>query len=158
MCSVDLSSLPQQFSPRLPYRSIAAFLFVVGGFLLLAWTGRIIPGLFGGPLPVGLDTYTTIFVQVADLGLVMPVAFLSGILLLRRRPIGYLLASVVLVKGFTMMLAIDAMIIGQAVAGVDLNLVEGTIFASLSVVAVSAFVVLLRNIAPRPITPESRSE
>jgi hypothetical protein len=47
-------------------------------------------------------------VQAGDLGLVVPLAILSGALLLRRRPVGYLLASVLLVKGATFGLALVA--------------------------------------------------
>lgn len=46
----------------------------------------------------------------------MPIAVVSGILLLRRAPLGYLLASIVLVKSVTLGTAVSAMVVGQLLA------------------------------------------
>ena len=43
MLSIDLQTLPANFSERLPRGWIAGLLFFVAGFLLLAWLGRIVP-------------------------------------------------------------------------------------------------------------------
>ena len=55
---------------------------------------------------------------VGDLLLIAPLAILAGILLLRRSPWGYLLASVAVLKGLTMALAVSAMGINMALQGV----------------------------------------
>jgi hypothetical protein len=66
MLSFDVDALPQHVSLRFPRRSIAGVLFAAGGFLLLAWLGRIVPSLVGHQPPIGLESTTTLFIQVLD--------------------------------------------------------------------------------------------
>ncbi len=117
MLSFDLADLPRHFSPRLPRGWIAGTLFAIGGFLFLAWMGRIVPPLLQNAAPA-LENTTTLVIQAMDLALIAPLAILSGILLLRRSPWGYLLASVAVLKGLTMALAVSAMGINIALQGV----------------------------------------
>jgi hypothetical protein len=146
MLSVDLRALPSHFSEKLPRRGIAAFLFITGAFLLLAWLGRIVPSLLAGAPPVGLGTSTTVYIQVLDLGLVVPAVFLAGVMLLRQRPLGYLLASVALIKFVTMGIALMAMIIGQALAGVPMAAAEVVIFPIITLVGIAMAFLLLRDL------------
>jgi hypothetical protein len=117
MLSFDLADLPRHFSERLPRGWIAATLFAVGGFLFLAWMGRIVPPLLQGGTPA-LENTTTLVIQAMDLTLIAPLAILAGLLLLRRSPWGYLLASVAALKGLTMALAVSTMGINMALQGV----------------------------------------
>ncbi|MDZ7771162.1 MAG: hypothetical protein U5K31_00180 [Balneolaceae bacterium] len=55
--------------------------------------------------------------QGLDLGLLLPLAFVSGLLLLRERPLGYLLAPVFLVL---MMVALTAKIIAMGMLGQEI--------------------------------------
>lgn len=146
MVAVDLPSLPAHFTDRLPRRTIASFLFAAGLFLLVAWLGRIVPPLLAGSPPIGLTTNTTLFIQVMDLGLIVPLVFLAGIMLLRRRPLGYLLASVGLIKFVTMGLALIAMMIGQLLAGVEFSMAEAIIFPVLALAAIAMAYILLRDL------------
>jgi hypothetical protein len=148
MLSFDLADLPKHFSPRLPRRWIAAVLFLVGGFLFLAWMGRIIPPLLQNGTPV-LENTTTLVIQSMDLALIVPLAILAGILLLRRSAWGYLLASVAIMKGLTMALAVATMAINQALAGVAISPVELIVFPALAALNLTAAVPLIMNIDDR---------
>lgn len=117
MMAFDRETLPRHFSEQLPRRWIAGLMFLVGGFLLLAWLGRIVPPLLRGETPA-LENSTTLVIQAMDLGLIMPLAILSGVLLLRRSAWGYLLASVALLKGVTLGLGVSAMAINMTLRGV----------------------------------------
>jgi len=107
---------------------------------LITTLGRIGPALLASLPPYGLESYTTLIIQALDLGLIMPTAFLSGILFWKQRPWGYLLASIVLVKGFTMLLAISAMVVNMILAGVQ--------------VSIGMTVTLLRNVS-EPVCPSA---
>lgn len=150
MMSIDVVQLTDRFSERLPRRLIAGFLFLLGGFLLLAWLGRIVPGLLSGEPPLGLESNTTLFIQVLDLGLIVPVAFLTGVLLWRRRAWGYLLASIVLVKGFTLSISVSAMALNMLLSGVAISPVELVVFPTLTVIGIGCTAVLLKNVKPIP--------
>ena len=118
--------------------------------LALLWLGRIIPALLAGGVPIGLESYRTLFVQAGDLGLVVPLAILSGALLLRRRPVGYLLASVLLVKGATFGLALVAMMLSMAAAGVAIAPVEAMFFVAVALICCVGTLHLFHSLPGRP--------
>lgn len=157
LMSIRVDELPGRFSERLPRRAISGLLFAIGGFLLLAWLGRILPALLNGTPPFGLESYATLVIQVLDLGLIVPLAFVSGVLLLKQRPYGYLLAAVALTKGFTMGTAVAAMAFGQVLAGVPVSPAELAIFPALALVNVAMTYLLLRNVVEaQPSAQETR--
>ena len=149
LLAIDLKALPHRFSPDLPHRWVAGVLFAVGGFLLLAWVGRIVSPLLQGTAPV-LENTTTLVIQAMDLALIVPLVFLGGVLLLRRHPWGYLLASLGVLKGLTLGLAVSTMAINMALQGVADSL--GIIIPFLVLTAlngITAFL-LLRSVQPQP--------
>ena len=153
MVTIDLALLPAHFDTRLPRRWIAGFLFFGAGFLLLAWLGRIVPPLLAGTPPVGLFTNTTLYIQVMDLGILVPLMLLAGVQLLRRRPLGYLLGSVAMIKFATFGLALVAMIVGQWLAGVPMAVAEVVIFPTLALAAIVLAALLLRGVHEDAVAP-----
>lgn len=148
--TIDIPALPQKFSSRLPRKSIASFLFVVAAFLLFAWLGRILPAQLAHRPPLGLESYTTLVIQVLDLGLIVPASVLGGVLLLLRRPWGYLLASLILVKGATLALAVTTMAINMLLHGVSVSTPELVMFPTLTAVGITMLALLLRAIEAGP--------
>ena len=145
MLSFDLADLPRHFSERLPHGWIAALMFVIGGFLTLAWLGRIVPPLLAGTTPV-LDNTTTLVIQAMDLVLIVPLSVLAGVLLLRRSAWGYLLTSVAMLKGVTLGLAVSVMSVNMMRAGVAESLVIMVPFLVITLLNLVMAVILLRNV------------
>jgi len=145
MMAFDLETLPQHFSDRLPRRGIARLLFFAAAFLAFAWLGRIIPTITGDQIPT-LENTTTMFIQVMDLGLIVPLCVLGGLLLLRRSPWGYLLASVGLIKFLTMGIAVSLMALNMARIGVPISIVEVVVFPSIALANLVMTGLLLKNI------------
>lgn len=154
LASIDLQALPAHFSPRLPRLSIAVFLFAIGLFLCLLWLGLIMPPLIQGRVPQGLESTTTLVIQVLDLGVIAPVAALAGIFLLRRAPLGYLLASIVLMKSVTLGTAVSAMVVGQLLAGVPLPLIQIVGFPLLTLIGCGLTAILLHSVS-QAATPQA---
>jgi len=146
MLSFDLADLPRHFSEQLPRGWIACVLFAVGGFLSLAWFGRVIPELLHPETPAALENTTTRVIQAMDLALIAPLAILSGILLLRRSAWGYLLASVTTLKGLTMALAVSTMGINMALKGVPDSMGILIPFLVLTALNLITAILLIRNI------------
>ncbi len=95
--SFESQTFANYFSERLPRRGIAIFLFAVGVSLLLVWAAMdIFPALLAGTAPP-LNNDTTLPTHALDMGIIAPLAILAGILILKRAPLGYLLASVLLI-------------------------------------------------------------
>lgn len=146
MKDIDPGFLSERFSPRFPRRGIAIFMLILSGFLVLAWMGRIVPGLIAGTPPFGLESYTTLVIQALDLGIIVPTSGLAAVLLWQARPWGYALSTVVLVKGLTMGAALIAMIISQIMAGVGVSLVEISMFSGIALAALIFTLLTFRNI------------
>jgi len=145
MLSFDLQDLKRHFSENLPRGWLAGTLFLVGGFLLLAWLGRIVPPLIAGGTPP-LENTTTLVIQAMDLALIVPVAILSGVLILRRNAWGYLLTSVVLLKGVTLGLAVSVMSVNMALRGVAESPAIMVPFLLITVLNLIMAITLMRNI------------
>ncbi|HEY3313046.1 MAG TPA: hypothetical protein VGK00_15500 [Anaerolineales bacterium] len=145
MMSFDLANLPGQFSDKLPRGWIAGLMFVVAGFLGLAWLGRILMPLLQNQVPA-LDNTTTLVIQFMDLGLIVPLAILAGFLLLRKSAWGYLLASVMLTKGLTLGLGVSAMAINMAMQGVPDSLGIMIPFLVITIANLVMVVILFKNI------------
>jgi hypothetical protein len=149
LASFDLKMLPSYFSARLPRGWFAGVFFAVGLFFFVAWVGRVVAPFIQHTQPA-LENTTTMVIQAMDLGLLMPLAVLSGILLLRRSAWGYLLASVFTLKGLTMGLAVSTMAINMALAGVPDSLAIIVPFLLLTLANLVVVVVLLKNIRSQP--------
>lgn len=146
LSGMDTERVTRSVSSGMPRRGIAVFLLFIAAFLSLAWLGRIIPPLLAGTPPLGLEAYTTLVIQALDLGIIVPVSIVTAILLWQKKPWGYTLASVLLVKALIMGAALMAMIIVQALAGVAMNVVEVVVFSGIALAALVFTVLLFRNI------------
>lgn len=111
LASFDIPSLPSSFSDRLPRRGIGAYLIVSGIVLLCVWFFMsILPALLAGQVPPEVGLYTTVITFVIDMGIIGPALIVTGRLILRRAPLGYLLAPTLLV--FTVLLGIQLAAMG----------------------------------------------
>ena len=145
MMSFDLNTLADHFSEKLPRGWIAGVLFFAGSFLSLAWLGLIAATFSPGAVPP-LENTTSMFIQAMDLGVIVPVCLLSGILLLQKKPWGYLLASVSLLKFLTLGIAVSLMAVNMARVGVPISLVELVVFPGMAVAGVIMTIILLKHI------------
>ncbi len=151
MVGFNLQTTAAAFRERLPVRFLGGFQYFVGTMIGLHWLGKIAPTLSGNTVPVGLEHYTTLVIQGMDLGFVVPVAFLSGTLLMRRHPFGYILSTVMIFKGVTMLASITAMIVNMVLNGVTVSMVELILFPGITFLAIGCMVVLLKNIKPENV-------
>jgi hypothetical protein len=87
-------NLSQYFHSRMPVTFLGGFLLFNAVVIGSLWLQVVVPPLFKEVFPVDLDHYTTLIVQGFDLALFLPISFISGVLLIKRVAIGYLLGSV----------------------------------------------------------------
>lgn len=145
MMSFDLKTLPSHFSEKLPRGWIAGLLFFAAAFLSLAWLGRVAATFTPDAIPA-LENTTSMFIQAMDLGIIVPLCVLSGVLLLRRSAWGYLLASVALMKFLTMGIAVSLMSLNMARVGVPISAVEIVVFPTIAAANLVMVTLLIRNI------------
>ncbi|MBN2050632.1 MAG: hypothetical protein JW760_09325 [Spirochaetales bacterium] len=121
MLGFDLETLPEAFGPKTPVRFSGGFLVFNTFAIALMWLSVVLPPLLDGSLyPVEVQHYTTLIVQGMDLGLLLPLCFVSAMLLLKRRPAGYLLGTVYLVFLSLLMTALVAKIIAMGTVGANI--------------------------------------
>jgi hypothetical protein len=157
LMELNAVNLSAHFSATFPRRTIAGFDLFLGAMLILLWLKLIVPPLLAVTTPDGLDAYSTLVIQAMDLGFIAPTAIITGVLLFRRSAFGYLLASVVLVIGFTMGAALLAMSMGMMLAGVQVDPVALVIFTALAAVDMALSVLLFRSISDAPLSQQTVS-
>ena len=136
MLSIDTDELARRCATSYPRRGVIVLCLLVAAFLGAAWIGgRVLPAYAVGGKPIGIDNYHTLFIQVFDLALVLPAAILGAFWLARRDPKGYLLGTVLVVKGSAMGLAVSAMAVSMTVAGVEVSIVEAAVFPLIFIAA-----------------------
>ncbi len=132
--SIDLHALSDHVGPRMPRRGVAAFIFIAG-LSPCVWLIDIVNALAQGQVPEGLASYTTDVTTLLDVGIITPAAFLAGVLLLRRKPLGYLLTSTLLI----LLVLVGLLVVGQTV----MQTLDGIVLSAGEVAAYVAPFVLL---------------
>jgi hypothetical protein len=146
MMSFNIEKLGLCFSEKLPVKVIGGLLIAIASALGLLWIKMILTPLMSGTAPLALEHYTTLTIQAMDLGFVVPAAILSGVLLIRRKPFGYLLATVMTIKETTMLAAITVMMIVQVMMGLQVEAVVITIFMLFDLVIIVCLSLIMKNI------------
>lgn len=116
--SVDQGMLPVEALGRAWRRGIALFLFAAGLLTSFVWLEPLISAMGQGQPPRLLGINTTMVTDALDLGIITPSTVVAGILLLRRRPSGYLLAIPLLVMLVILLPTIVSQTVWQLAAGV----------------------------------------
>lgn len=131
--SFNLESLKEIFS-NLAHKKYLSYSTIIFGMAIgLMWLARLLPALSTG-IPDGLEHYTTLPIQALDLGIIVPATIISGILLYREKTLGYLLTPIIIIKGITMLMAIDAMVISLSLNGKPVSIGELVIFPLFTII------------------------
>jgi hypothetical protein len=156
LLSFDLQTLPVTFSARLPRNRISLFFSISGIALFAIWLFlSIVPALLAGGAPPELASYTTIVTFVLDMGIIAPVLVSAGTLLRRGEPLGYLLASVLLIfidalGGGLLVMGIAQQIAGLMHIGQFIGFVVS--FAILTLFSLRFTIMLFKHIVEQPQT------
>ncbi|MCX8074563.1 MAG: hypothetical protein N2749_03150 [Clostridia bacterium] len=146
LMSFDIQNIPSMFSNKLPVKFLGGFQLFIAFAIGLLWLGKIAPSILNGAVPLGLEHYTTLVIQGMDLGFVVPVAIISGVLLIKKKAFGYLLSSVIILKLITMLTSISAMIINMLLNGVAVSVIEIVLFSIFDLLAIISLIILLSNL------------
>jgi hypothetical protein len=155
--SIDLPALQAHFLPGLPRRGPALFMFASGLATLVIWLGPLLSALVQNQPPNLLESSTTMVTDVLDLGIITPATLLSGVLILRRAPLGYLIALALLVLEMLLAPMIAAQTVFQLAAGISFSAgqIVGPIagFGILALAAIGVTAALLRKITDAAQVP-----
>lgn len=147
--SIDFEKLPNHIASGYPRLGVAIFLFFAG-LSVFVWLSEILVPLFQGVYPAGLDSYTTEITYVIDLGIIPPVCYLAGFLVLRNSPYGYLLAALMIILNAFVGLVVISQTVFQYLDGIVLTTGQYIgfvgVFAVMGSIAIRIIYLMLRNI------------
>ncbi len=108
------------FSEKTPAKTVGGFLMFNAVSIAFLWLGIVVSPLIDGSIyPVELNHFTTLIVQGFDLGLLLPISFVIGFLLFRKKRLGYIYSTIYLGFLSLLMTALTAKIIAMYIIGVN---------------------------------------
>jgi len=114
----DIQSLASKVTLNMPRRGIAIFMFVAGLGPLMLWLSELVGPIMTGQAPANLGPYTTMFTHGFDSAVITPATVITGVYLLKRKPLGYLLAAPLLILCAAVGLTVISQTIYQATEGI----------------------------------------
>jgi hypothetical protein len=148
LLSFDTKNLDKSLRISTPVKWTGGFLIFNSIAIAFLWLSIVVPPLLDGSvIPGQVEHYTTLIVQGLDLGILLPGAFICGVLLIKKRALGYLLAPVYLIFLSLLMTALTAKVIAMSVLGYDVIPVI-FIIPAFNLISIVSTVALLKNIVP----------
>lgn len=147
---LDVDGIGQSFSRGTPVKWIAGFTGFVAVGLTAVYASESLRFVVTGQVPeiVTNTGHLTNIVFALDLSLVVPWFALGAIWLWQRRPWGYVLATILNVKGAVYMLALSAVTVSAVRAGASDNLGQVGIWGTIGLGSLVASLLLLGNVEP----------
>jgi hypothetical protein len=110
LLELDVRALAEDLRGRFPHRAFAVYLFALGGLLLVQYLTEVIGAYATRAPPASLGVYTTLELASLEIGIMVPLHVLGGVLLWKKQSGGYILAAVLV---FTAAMAFINLSVGQ---------------------------------------------
>jgi hypothetical protein len=132
--SLSPSEIASTYGPRAPVKTMAAVLFLIAVVFAALWLREIIPALLSGHAPKSVTDagLLTSPVHVLDLSIVLPGFVITAIMLLRRKPVAFVLAPALIVFGILMIVAVAGMIGALIFKGLATDYVVAAVLVSMA--------------------------
>jgi hypothetical protein len=148
LANVEVKEIRQRFRDRTPVKWVGGFMLFVAAGIGGLWIAQSLSFVVTGQVPefiIQVDHPTSV-VFALDLSLVVPFLILGAIWLWKRQPWGYILASILCVKGAVYMLALVALSTGAMTAECPSFSAELPLWGLLSLGFLLASLFLLGNL------------
>lgn len=119
LTKIDAEEIGRQFSARAPVRWISGYIVAFSVFMGAMWIVRSLSIFTTGEVPQDIvrTGHPTGIVYALDLSLIVPSMILSAVWLWQRKAWGFIIATMLMIKGFTYPLALVVMSIISTFAG-----------------------------------------
>lgn len=135
------------FREQAPTKLVSGFLFLIAVLFYMMWLKELLPALLEKKVPLSLIEADLMVnpIHVIDLSVALPGLIISGILLLKKKRLGFLMAPVWLVFCLVLALALIGMVINMKREGItDDSSIMG-VFGVLAGISFLLFVWLIRG-------------
>lgn len=87
------------FTEKVPTKTIGIFLFVIASMFTVLWLSDSLPAVLTNTVPENIikDNLLTNPVQVLDFSFYLPLMFISSVMLIKKKALGYLIAPMMIV-------------------------------------------------------------
>ncbi len=145
----SIDSIKTIFKSEKLVRNAGIFLIINASLVGLLWLGIVLPPIFDRTIyPKELRHYTTLIVQGFDLGLLLPIAFVVGILAIEKNRFGFLFTPIYMIFLSLLMIALVSKILFMAGAGQNVFPVI-FIMPTIALISITFSVMLLKGIITR---------
>lgn len=133
---------------NLPVRGTAVFLFLVAAIFYGLWLSATLPPAIKGSVPDDIreNGFMINPVHVIDMAFALPALITAGVLLWKRKSLGYLLAAVSLVFIVLLTVALAAMMAVLQIRGIGEDPTVIAVFAVICLVSVALLVPVFRTL------------
>jgi len=130
-------NVSQWFASDVSTKPTGIFLVVIAVLFYFIWLSEIIPAILINATPKSIIESGLLInpVHVLDIAICLPALIVTGIALIKKKNIGFLLAPTMLLFCIFMAIAIAAMLITMKVKGLDTNLVLAAIFGFITLLS-----------------------
>jgi len=91
---IDIPSLPGKLEKSFPRKSLSVYMLILGLVLLAQYLAEIIPAYITANPPVSLGIYTTLELAALELGIMIPLHIVGGLMLWKGKAGGYIITTV----------------------------------------------------------------
>jgi hypothetical protein len=116
LADIDAPGLTERLATGFPRKSLAVYMLALAVALLHQYLVQVLTAYSTGRPPAPLETYTTLELAALELGIMVPLHVVGGVLLWRRHAWGYLIA---IPLAFAAAVAFIALSIGQVLLHVS---------------------------------------
>ena len=137
-----------RYLDNIPVRAVGTFLIVIACIFYLIWLKEVIPSIAGNTFPKNLVEYGTLTnpVHVLGLSIFLPALIITAVLLLKKKPLGLLLAPAMLVFCSLMAISISVLIIIMKLKGLEGDLSITIVFGLLALISIVLLIIFLKSI------------
>ncbi len=131
-----------------PKKAIGIYLIFVAIVFYTLWLKSVIPALVNNSIPEDVANYNLLVnpVHVLDMAFALPSLIIGGILLMKGKSTGYLIAGLSLVFMMILTIALAGMVIMLVVRGISEDYTIASVFGVLTITSLVFTVLLLKNL------------
>lgn len=148
LCIVEFNNLQVQhwFGDRTPNRATGIFFIVIAALFYMLWLKDVVPAIMSNSVPASVTDNDLLVnpVHVLDIAVALPGLVVTGLLLFKKHPLGYLFAPIYLVFTILLALALIAMVVAVKQKGISEDISIAGIFVVLAAISAAFLYQFLR--------------
>lgn len=131
-----------------PKKLVGIYLIIIAVIFYALWLKSIIPALINKTIPDDVANYDLLVnpVHVIDMAFALPSLVIGGILIMKGKNTGYLIASIALIFMMILTLALLGMVIMLLIRGISEDFTIATVFGILTITSLVVIVLLFKSI------------